>query len=394
MINQETMDKQYALSKTFKTGALILIVLGIVALVTGFILHPDRAWANLLLNNFYFLSLAIGAAFFYALQYISQSGWSAMFKRVPEAMTAFIPVAAVVAIALLFGLPKLYHWAHEGAAEHDALIAHKEPWLNATFFSIRVVIFFVLWILLTRVLRKLSLKEDMEGGMRFFEKSEFWSKVFIFVLALTFSAASFDFIMSIDPHWYSTVFALKNFVAAFYHGTAIVILIVLFLHDRGYYPRMNESHLLDFSRYLFMLSIVWGYLYFAQFMLIWYANIPEETMYFAARWADPGFKVLFYANIVLNWFIPFIVLMSRRANRSKLILKAVVVVLIFGQYIDLYDQIFPGVLGTSAFGFTEIGMWLGFTGAFGLVTAWALGKADLIPKNHPYLKESMYHHVH
>jgi hypothetical protein len=143
-----------------------------------------------------------------------------------------------------------------------------------------------------------------------------------------------------------------------------------------------------------MLSIVWGYLYFAQFMLIWYANIPEETMYFAARWADPSIKVLFYANIVLNWFIPFIVLMSRRANRSKLILKAVVVVLILGQYIDLYDQIFPGVLGASTFGFTEIGMWLGFAGAFGLVTAWALGKADLIPKNHPYLKESMYHHVH
>lgn len=394
MNNQDTMDKQFTLSKTFRIVAIVLILIGAAALAVGFITDPDRTWTNLLLNNFYFLSLAIGAAFFYALQYITQSGWSSMFKRVPEAMTFFIPIAAVFAIAMLFGLPKLYHWAHEGAAEHDALIAHKEPYLNITFFSIRVVIFFVLWILLSQLLRKLSLKEDLEGGMAYFQKSEFWSKVFIFVIAITFSFASFDFIMSIDPHWYSTIFSLKNFVAAFYHGSAIILLIVLLLHDRGFYPKLNDSHLLDFSRYLFMLSIVWGYLFFAQFMLIWYGNIPEETMYFARRWADPTFKVIFFANIILNWFIPFMVLMSRHLDKKKLVLKLVVVVLIIGQYVDLYDQIVPGIIGKPVFGFTEIGMWLGFAGLFALVTGWALSKAAIIPKNHPYLDESVYHHVH
>jgi hypothetical protein len=257
-----------------------------------------------------------------------------------------------------------------------------------------VVVFFALWIILTQFLRRLSLREDKEGGTRIFERSEFWSKVLIFVIALTFTMASFDFIMSIDAHWYSTIFALKNFVAAFYHGTAVIVLIVLILNRQGYFTGLNDSHLLDFARYLFMLSIVWGYLYFSQFMLIWYGNIPEETIYFHSRWSDPAFKFLFYANIVLNWFIPFIVLISQKADKNKTVLMIVTFVLIIGQYVDLYDQIFPGTLGRSAFGFTELGIWLGFAGIFILVVTWALGKAPIIARNHPYLSESVYHHVH
>lgn len=394
MTHQDTTDKQFTISGKFRIIALGLILIGIVAMLIGFFTHPDRAWVNLLLNNYYFLSLAIGAAFFFSLQYITQSGWSSMFKRIPEAMMMYLPVAGIIAVALLFGLPKIYHWAHPGAAEHDALLAHKAPYLNITFFSIRVVVFFALWILLSQVLRRFSLKEDVEGGMEYFKKSEFWSKVFIFVLAITFTLASFDYIMSIDAHWYSTIFSLKNFVAAFYHGAVIITLIVILLSERGYFPQLNESHLLDFSRYIFMLSIVWGYLYFSQFMLIWYGNIPEETSYFAFRWNDPTFKILFFANIVLNWFLPFIILLSRKADRSKFMLKIVCVILILGQYVDLYDQIIPGTIGEPVFGFTEIGMWLGFAGLFALVVARSLSKAAIIPGKHPYLDESLYHHVH
>ncbi|HRY98484.1 MAG TPA: hypothetical protein P5550_05430 [Bacteroidales bacterium] len=394
MTNQDITIKEYTPGKRLRAISFVLIAVGLASLAYGFITDPQRAWANLLLNNFYFLSLGIGAAFFYALQYISQSGWSAQFKRVPEAMMFIIPVAAAVSLLLLFGLDHLYHWAHDGAADHDALLAHKSPYLNVPFFAIRIIAFFGLWILLTQLLRRLSLREDKEGGMRFFERSEFWSKVLIFVIALTFSLASFDFIMSIDPHWYSTLFALKNFVAAFYHGSAVIVLIVLLLHSRGYFDGLNSSHLLDFARYLFMLSIVWGYLYFAQFMLIWYANIPEETVYFHSRWADPSFKFLFYANIVLNWFIPFIVLISQKADKNKTVLMIVCLVLIVGQYVDLYDQIFPGTVGRAAFGITELGTWLGFAGLFSLVVSWALSKAPIIARNHPYLSESVFHHVH
>lgn len=394
MTHQDIVIKEFAPGKGIRILSFALIAIGAAALAVGFITEPQRAWVNLLLGNYYFLSLGIGAAFFYALQYISQSGWSSMFKRIPEAMIYIIPVSAIFSVILLFGLENIYHWAHDGVAEHDALIAHKSPYLNVPFFAIRVVVFFALWIILTQFLRRLSLREDKEGGTRIFERSEFWSKVLIFVIALTFTMASFDFIMSIDAHWYSTIFALKNFVAAFYHGTAVIVLIVLLLNRQGYFTGLNDSHLLDFARYLFMLSIVWGYLYFSQFMLIWYGNIPEETIYFHSRWSDPAFKFLFYANIVLNWFIPFIVLISQKADKNKTVLMIVTFVLIIGQYVDLYDQIFPGTLGRSAFGFTELGIWLGFAGIFILVVTWALGKAPIIARNHPYLSESVYHHVH
>ncbi|MCF8303050.1 MAG: hypothetical protein K9I94_07225 [Bacteroidales bacterium] len=386
------MDTKFTLTSKYKyiSGALILI--GVAAFVYGFITNPGRSWANLLLNNYYFLSLAIGASFFIGIQYITQSGWSTMFKRVPEAMTSYIPFAAVFMLLIFFGMQALYHWSDPGAAAHDELIAHKSPYLNVPFFFIRIVLFFGLWILMSRFLRKLSLKEDLEGGLRYFEKSEYYYKVYIFILAITFSLATFDWIMSIDVHWYSTLFALKDFVAAFFHAAAIITLIILLLNDRGYFKDLNKSHLLDFSRYIFMLCIIWGYFWFAEFMLIWYANIPEETMYIAQRWED-GWIYLFYGNIFINWFIPFLFLMSRDIDRSKLGLKIISIILIFGYWIDLYIQIFPGTVGEFSIGFIEIGAFLGFGGLFALLTGIALSRAALIPKNHPYLEESLYHHA-
>ncbi|MEI6749843.1 MAG: quinol:cytochrome C oxidoreductase, partial [Bacteroidota bacterium] len=353
----------------------------------------DRAWANLLLNNFYFLSLAIGASFFLALQYITQSGWSAMFRRVPEAMGAYLPFAAILMLLLYFGMNNIYEWSHTDIVANDPVLLHKAPYLNLSFFFIRMIIFFTAWIIMTRIIRKVSLQEDQFGGMKYLEKNEMNSKIFIFILAITFSLASFDYIMSIEAHWVSTIFAVKNFVAAFYHGTAIIILIVILLNEKGYFKELNESHLLDFSRYLFMLSIVWGYMFFAQFMLIWFANIPEETVYYAERW-NHGWKVLFYVNIIINWFIPFTVLLSQKMDKNKTVVKLICILLIAGQWIDLYDQIMPTLTGTPQFGIIEIGAFIGYAGLFALVVAKALGSADLVPKNHPYLEESLYHHIH
>ena len=173
-----------------------------------------------------------------------------------------------------------------------------------------MIIYFALWILFIRKLRKISLREDLtdpadqDGYHVLFGKSELYSKIFIFILAITFSLSAFDWIMSIDAHWYSTIFALKNLVAAFLHGVSILTLIVFILYRRGYFPFLNKFHLHDFARYIFMLSIVWGYFWFAQFMIIWYGNIPEETVYYFVRWKE-GWKVLFFLEIILNWAIPF-----------------------------------------------------------------------------------------
>lgn len=367
--------------------------LGVIGLVYGFLTDTHRTWANLLMDNYYFLSLTIGASFFFSLQYITQSGWSAMFRRIPEAIMAYIPYAAIIMLVMYFGLHDIYHWSHPDLVANDELLAHKAPFLNVPFYMIRIVIFFTAWILLTRYLRKLSLQEDNLGGTAMFEKMEFWSKIFIFVLAFTFSIASFDWIMSIDAHWFSTIFAFKNFGAAFYHGTSLVALIAIILHKKGYFKDMNEYHLLDFSRYMFGLSIIWGYLYFSQFALIWFGNIPEETIYYAQRWEN-GWKIFFYLNFLINWFIPFIVLLPQKLDKSINFVYFICILLLIGLYTDIYEQVMPDFITSPSFGIIEIGVFAGLAGLFLFAFSKALAKVPLIAKNHPYLDESIHHHVH
>jgi hypothetical protein len=385
------MEERFVMTKKFRMLAFGMMGLGLISLLVLFITDPQRAWANYLLNNYYFLSLAIGAAFFGAIQYITQSGWSAAFKRVPEAMAAYIPVAGILFLLLFFGMHSLYHWSHDEAIQTDELLKHKSPYLNIPFFFIRVVLFFGVWTILTKVLRKFSLREDETGGMESFTKSEMYSKILIFVIALTFSLFAVDALMSLEPHWFSTLFAGKSFIAAFLHSSSIIALIVVILHRYGYYQLLNRSHLHDFTRYIFMTSIVWGYFNFAEFMLIWYGNIPEETVWFAQRWHG-AYKVLFFANIAINWFIPFIVLMPRKTSRSKMFMVPVILLLIVGQYTELYYIIWPGTVHNPKFGLAEIGAFIGFLGLFSFVVATWLAKANLIPKNHPYLEESLHHH--
>lgn len=387
------MDTKITFTKGLQYITFAMMGVGAAIIAYSFAVDPTRAWANLLLNNYLFLSLAIGAGFFISIQYISQSGWSSMFKRVPEAMMSYIPVAGIIMLLLFFGMNSLYHWTQPDVIATDALVQHKSPYLNVPFFFIRMVLYFASWIIMAWLIRKASINEDKIGGMAFFEKSELYSKIFIFILAVTFTFSAFDWIMSIEVHWFSTLFALKNLVAAFLHGAATIALVVIILHQKGFYKELNKSHLLDFSRYIFMLAIIWGYFAFTQFMLIWYGNIPEETAYYALRWTG-GFKIIFYVNFFINWFVPFVILLPQKLNKNINVVKWIAIMLIAGQYLDLYEQIIPGVLHAPVFGIIEIGFFIGFAGLFVYIFARALSSVALIPKNHPYLDESLHHHVH
>ncbi len=385
------MEEKFSFPSKLKISAIALVIIGLAAFIWGFISHPDQAWGNLLLNNFFFVSIAVGASFFLSLQYIAQAGWSAGFKRVSEAVVSYLPVGGILFLVLIFGLGHIYHWAHEGAAAHDELLSHKSVFLNIPFFSVRILIYFSLWIFMARYLRKLSLKEDLEGGLSWFEKSEFYSKVNIFIIAVTFTFASIDWLMSIHPHWYSTIFSFKAFASAFYHGSTFVILIILLLNRAGYFSFLNKSHLHDFSRYIFMLSIIYGYLWFMQFTIIWYGNIPEETIYYALRWTSP-WETLYFVDIILNFAVPFLVLMPRAPSRNKSVILIVALFVLVGLWVELYNQIFPAINPENNFGLLEVGAFVGFLGLFTLIVATTLTKAPLIPKNHPYLDECLNHH--
>ena len=390
------MKEQTTISRNFKIITFLLIAIGAATIIFGLITDRQTTWANYLIVNYYFFSIAMGGAFFFVIQSISQSGWSSAFKRVPEAMLSYIPFAALFFLLIWFGMNDLYQWSHKDIVALDPLVQHKSVFLNVPFFFARMILYFVLWIVFVRKLRQISLHEDLADPadtnriMILFSKTELYSKIFIFILAVTFSLSAIDWIMSLDVRWYSTIFALKNLVAAFLHGVSILTLIVFILYKRGYFPFLNEYHLHDFARYIFMLSIVWGYFWFAQFMIIWYGNIPEETAYYSIRWHE-GWKLLFFTEIGLNWFIPFMVLLPVKTSRNMTVITVVIIFLIIGQYIDLFVQVIPGTTGALKFGWISVGTFLGFAGLFALVVATTLSKAKIIPSNHPYLNESLNH---
>jgi hypothetical protein len=390
------MKEQITVSRNFKIITLLLIAIGAGSFIVGLLTDHRLTWAHYLIVNYYFFSLAMGGTFFFVIQKISQSGWSSAFQRIPEAMMSYIPFAAIFFLILFFGVNDIYHWSHKEAVALDPLMQHKSAFLNFPFFFARIIIYFILWIIFIWILRKISLKEDrynpedLKGIMFLFAKSELYSKIFIFILAITFSMSAFDWMMSIDVHWYSAIFALKNLVAAFLHGVSILTLIVFILHKLGYFPFLNKFHLHDFSRYIFMLSIVWGYFWFAQFMIIWYGNIPEETAYFFVRWQN-GWKIMFFLEIGLNWAVPFLVLLPVKTSRNMTAIIIVIILLIIGQYIELYLQVIPGTTGVLKFGWIAAGIFIGYAGLFALIVATALSKAKIIPHNHPYLEESLKH---
>ena len=390
------MKEQITVSGNFKIITLSLIAIGAGTIIFGLITDRQATWANWLIVNYYFFSIAMGGAFFFVIQSISQSGWSSAFKRVSEALMSYVPFAALFFLLLWFGVNDLYQWSNKETAALDPIIQHKSAFLNIPFFFARMIMYFLLWIVFIRKLRQISLREDLadpsnsDGIMYLFGKTELYSKIFIFILAITFSLSAFDWIMSIDVKWYSTIFALKNLVAAFLHGVSILTLIVFILYRKGYFPFFNEYHIHDFARYIFMLSIVWGYFWFAQFMIIWYGNIPAETVYYNIRWHE-GWKVLFFMEIGLNWFIPFMVLLPVKASRNMKLVTVVILFLIIGQYIDLFVQVIPGTNGVLKFSWISAGTFLGFAGLFALVVATTLSKAKLLPSNHPYLDESLNH---
>jgi len=383
------MDKKLHVSKSFKIILVGFIILGLVAIVYGFLTNQTtRTWANLLQNNFLFLSIALGGLFWMAIQAITHSGWSAAFVRIPQAMSSYLIVAFVLWGFLFLGMHDLYHWTSIKDMAQNPVLFHKKPYLNEGFIAVRFIIFFGLWIYLSRRIRSQSLKEDKVGGLTYFKKIEFSSKVFIFILGISFIFFPIDWLMSLDAEWFSTLFSVKFFISAFYHGSAIIVVFAIILNKLGYFPFLNKGHLHDFSKYIFMLSIMWGYMWFVQYLLIWYGNLPEETAYFLIR-RQEGFKLLFLAEIFINWGFPFLFLMWNRMAKNTTALLIAVAVLLVGQYIEVYNAIFPGTVHHPSFGFIEIGTFLGFAALFVLVVVISLSKQPLMPKNHPYLTESI-----
>ncbi len=396
-------SEQFEFSGKAKTYSLIAIVIGILAIGFGVLTnHTERTFANLLLMGYYFTCVCAAGTFFLALQFVAQAGWSAGLLRVPQAFAKILPIASLVLIVIiasgLFTHNLYHHWNEEGisdpaSANYDALIAGKAGYLNIPFFLTRLVIFLGIYSIFAQVFVKLSRNEDLQGGLSSYKKSIKFSAIFLVIFGFTTPIWAFDTIMSLEAHWFSTMFGWYNFAAMWVSGMATIGLTVILLKKNGYLGWVNENHLHDIGKFVFAFSIFWTYVWFAQFLLIYYANIPEETVYFSRRFED-DYKPWFWLNIVLNFLAPFLLLMTRDAKRKTNYLMIVCIIVILGHWLDYYMMIMPGTVNEErGFGIIEIGVFIGFAGLFSFLMLNALSKVSLAPKNHPFLEESVNHSI-
>ena len=399
----------------------VFMALGLVALVGGYLTdhsdHHQRWWANLLVNGFFYFSLSLAALFFYALQYITESAWSVVIKRFFEAMLGFLPYgAAVIVIVLLAGqfhIHHLYHWMdttlyHEfmtveggvstyfdkevaGAVKnpnYDSIIAAKGAYFSTWFFWLRTLIYLFTFLVFAKLFRKWSLQEDEIGGTEIHFKVLRRSALFMVFFAYFSSTLSWDWLMSLDPHWFSTLYGWYLFSGMWVGMIIFTHVTILWLKSKGYFEEITESHMHDLGKWMFAISMLWSYLFFSQFMLIWYSNIPEEVTYYVSR-IFTNYKVPFVTMFLINFVVPFLVLISRDTKRNPAFLLPVAFLIFIGHFTDVYLLVIPGTMfNHNVFGLFEIGLFLGFLGLFINRTLTTLSKAPLIAKNHPMLQES------
>ena len=393
----------FTINKKAKNLSIALMAIGLIALIFGFASNPHGAWPALLFNTYFYLGISVFAVFFVAMQYVSEAGWSIVLKRVPEAimgaLPAFSAIMLLIMVASIMHFNHIYHWLHEGIMtvgheEYDYIIAGKEPYLNATFFIIRTLIYLLGWNYFAKKLRSLSLLEDREGGTAIHFKSVSTSAWFMVFFAVTSAMASWDWIMSIDAHWFSTLFGWYVFAEWAAIGFTTILLFTLYLQRQGYLKDVNESHIHDLGKWIFAFSLVWTYMWFSQFMLIWYANIPEEVAYFTARLEVENYKFLFWFSMIINFVLPVVLLMSRDAKRHNSRLIFVSIIILIGHWLNSYLLVAPGTLNTHGhIGFTEIGIGLGFAGLLIHLTFKTLAKEPMEAKHHPMLDESKHLHT-
>jgi hypothetical protein len=364
----------------------------------------SRIIANLWMNSVYFLGISVTGVFFLSYNYVAKAGWHTTFKRVPEAFPSFIIVPALIMLAI-FLIPNtrdiIFHWAHEGiitkgSENYDKIIAGKSWYLNTTFFVIRMVAFFSVWYFLWTKIRKHSLLEDEEGGLTNYYTSRAYSKAFLIFFAVTSSMAAWDFSMSIDPHWFSTMFGWYHLASWHVAGLATIMLTILLLKDQGYLKAVNFSSIHDLGKLMFGFSVFWTYVWFSQYLLIFYANLPEETIYFRERLSgyDGRYFAPFILNLILNFFLPFLVLMARESKRNITLIKLACGSILMGHWFDFYQMHMPGVAKEQGgIGIIEWGTTLAFASMFIYFVANQLSKANLIPTKHPFIDESTHHDI-
>lgn len=374
-------------------GAMVLVGAGALgwAFMQG---EAALAWSTYLIGAFFALGLGVFGLAWLAILHLSGGTWSVTMRRVPEAMTAWIVPGGVLAMLVTLGAHTLYHWSDAAVVAGDALLTHKAPFLNMTMFLALCTVSLLLWAVFTAIIVGASRRQDRDGGIAATRSSRAMSALFMVIFALTLSIVSFYFLLSLDAHWFSTMFAVLVFTDLMQAGTAFVAVMVGVLMAAGALKGfVNEHHLHSLGKMLFAWTGFWAYIYFCQFMLIWYANVPEETVYFLRR-AENGWLPYLLVLPLLKFVVPFLLLLPREAKRRPGRLVPMALLVLFAQFWELYVMVAPAVGHGEAAAHAhlpvvELAGALGFLGLFILVFGWALGRHDAVPLKDPALAECL-----
>lgn len=401
------MHDRFEMPARMKTTSMALMLVGVLALILGGVMllggdhyAKTRFWLVLLQNSVFFLLVVTASVFIQAAASLAQGGWIVAYKRIPEAIGANVWIFGIIAAIVLFfvafgvnidGHNPIYHWVHP---EGDKILEGKSAFLNPTMFAIFTIATIALWAFFGRKFRALSLAQESapRNSTKIYWTTVKWAAGFLLVYALTqMSTTPWLWIMSIDAHWYSTMFSWYTFASAFVSGMAIILLFVVYLKNQGNLELVTKEHIHDLGKLMFAFSIFWTYVWFDQYMLIWYANIPEETVYFKIRQHGP-YSVIWYSVFIINFIMPVLILMARPSKRNYFTVSFMAMVIIFGHWLDFFIMTMPGPLGAHwELGWYEIGIFTGFIGVLIFSVGNTLTKSSLIPHNHPLLKEAVLH---
>jgi len=408
------MNERFEIPARLKTTSFVLMLIGIVTLLLGVftlannhdanheIMHAERTrfWIVLLHNSVFFLLICVASIFVQAAASLAQGGWIVAYKRVPEAIGANVWIFGVITMIILFliafvfnidGHNTIYHWVHP---EGDKILEGKSAFLNKGMFAGFTIVTITLWSFFGRKFRSLSIAQESapKNSTKIYWTMVKWSAGFLLVYALTqMSTTPWLWIMSIDAHWYSTMFSWYTFASAFVSGMSLILLWVVYLKNQGNLEIVTKEHIHDLGKFMFAFSIFWTYVWFAQYMLIWYGNIPEETVYYKMRQQGP-YGVIWYATFIINFVMPILILMARPSKRNYFTVSFMAMVIIFGHWLDFYIMTMPGPLGEHwHLSWYELGIFAGFVGILIYTIATTLTKSSLVPNNHPLLKEALLH---